>query len=127
MDNVDNVLDVVGAIFLFLGCSLTLVAALGLARYPDLISRQHIATKPQVLSLIFNLTGAALIVRDSSMTWTMLLVIAFQLITSPISAHMLSRAGYRTGRVDSDELVVDDLHEDLHLAPPEGDNRENTR
>ena len=123
----DNVLDVLGAVFLILGCSLTLVAAIGLVRYPDLISRQHIATKPQVLSLIFNLTGAAIIVRDSSMTWTMILVIAFQLITAPISAHMLSRAGYRTGRVDTRELVVDDLHEDLHVAPYHGDNRENIR
>ncbi|MGO1594037.1 MAG: monovalent cation/H(+) antiporter subunit G [Ancrocorticia sp.] len=122
----DDVLDIAGAIFLILGCTLTLIAAIGLARYPDLISLQHIATKPQVLSLILNLTGAAMIVRDSTMTWTMILVIAFQLITSPISAHMLSRAGYRTGRVDSGELVVDDLREDLHVAPTERDNRKNT-
>ena len=122
----DNVLDVLGAIFLVLGCSLTFIAAMGLARYPDLVSRQHIATKPQVLSLILNLTGAALIVRDSTMTWTMVLVMAFQLITAPISAHMLSRAGYRTGRVDSSALVVDDLHEDLHVGASQGDNRENT-
>lgn len=122
----DNVLDVLGAIFLVLGCSLTFIAAMGLARYPDLVSRQHIATKPQVLSLILNLTGAALIVRDSTMTWTMVLVMAFQLITAPISAHMLSRAGYRTGRVDSSALVVDDLHEDLHVGASQGDNRDNT-
>lgn len=122
----DNVLDVLGAVFLVLGCSLTFIAAMGLARYPDLVSRQHIATKPQVLSLILNLTGAALIVRDSTMTWTMVLVMAFQLITAPISAHMLSRAGYRTGRVDSSALVVDDLHEDLHVGASQGDNRDNT-
>ncbi|MGO1637853.1 MAG: monovalent cation/H(+) antiporter subunit G [Ancrocorticia populi] len=122
----DNVLDVLGAIFLVLGCSLTFIAAMGLARYPDLVSRQHIATKPQVLSLILNLTGAALIVRDSTMTWTMVLVMAFQLISAPISAHMLSRAGYRTGRVDSSALVVDDLHEDLHVGASQGDNRDNT-
>ena len=122
----ENVLDVLGAIFLVLGCSLTFIAAMGLARYPDLVSRQHIATKPQVLSLILNLTGAALIVRDSTMTWTMVLVMAFQLITAPISAHMLSRAGYRTGRVDSSALVVDDLHEDLHVGASQGDNRDNT-
>lgn len=45
------------------------------------------------------LLGVMLLVRDAAMTWTMLLV-GFQLVTSPISAHMLSRAGYRTDRID---------------------------
>ena len=108
-----NFLDVIGAAFLVIGCSLTLIAAVGNFRYADLITKQHVATKPQVLSLIFNLAGTALLVRDASMTWTMVLVIAFALVTSPISAHMLSRAGYRTGRIDYEALVVDDLGDDL--------------
>jgi multicomponent Na+:H+ antiporter subunit G len=41
------------------------------------------------------------------------LVVAFQLITAPISAHMVGRAGYRTGKVDSSRLVVDELTADL--------------
>ncbi|MFT0847722.1 monovalent cation/H(+) antiporter subunit G [Actinomycetaceae bacterium L2_0104] len=123
----DNLLDILGAAFLFAGCSLTLVAAIGIFRSGDLISRQHIATKPQVLSLILNLTGAALLVRDSTMTWTMLLVIAFQLITSPISAHMLSRAGYRTGTARAENLVVDELREDLHVNTSAVDNERDRR
>ncbi|MCI1675834.1 MAG: monovalent cation/H(+) antiporter subunit G [Ancrocorticia sp.] len=111
-----NVLDVIGAVFLFSGCTLTLIAAIGIFRYEDLIVKQHVATKPQVVALILNLTGTALLVRDASMTWTMLLVIAFMLITSPISAHMLSRAGYRTGRINYDALVEDDLGEDLQAG-----------
>lgn len=123
----NDVLEILGAIFLLAGCSLTLIAAVGIFRTGDLISRQHIATKPQVLSLIFNLTGAALLVRDSTMTWTMVLVIAFQLITSPISAHMLSRAGYRTGTARATNLVVDELREDLHVNPSVVDNGNDTR
>ncbi len=123
----DDLLEILGAIFLFAGCSLTLIAAIGIFRTGDLISRQHIATKPQVLSLIFNLTGAALLVRDSTMSWTMLLVIAFQLITSPISAHMLSRAAYRTGTARANDLVVDELREDLHVNPAAVDNGRDKR
>ena len=123
----NNLLDILGAVFLFAGCSLTLIAAIGIFRSGDLISRQHIATKPQVLSLIFNLTGAALLVQDSTMTWTMLLVIAFQLITSPISAHMLSRAGYRTGTARAENLVVDELREDLHVNTSAVDNERDRR
>ena len=64
-----SLLEILGALFLFAGCSLTLIAAIGIFRQGNLLDRQHIATKPQVLSLILNLTGAALLVRDSTMTW----------------------------------------------------------
>jgi len=119
---VNDFLDVIAGAFLFAGCLLTLISAVGIARYPDVISRQHVATKPQVLSLIFNLLGTALLVREATMTWTMLLVVAFMLITAPISAHMLSRAAYRTGRVQTDNLVADELGEDLRLNVDPGDN-----
>ena len=118
----NDFLDVIAGAFLFAGCLLTLISAVGIVRYPDVISRQHVATKPQVLSLIFNLLGTALLVREATMTWTMLLVVAFMLITAPISAHMLSRAAYRTGRVQTDNLVADELDEDLRLNVDPGDN-----
>lgn len=118
----NDFLDVIAGAFLFAGCLLTLISAVGIVRYPDVISRQHVATKPQVLSLIFNLLGTALLVREATMTWTMLLVVAFMLITAPISAHMLSRAAYRTGRVQTDNLVADELGEDLRLNVDPGDN-----
>ena len=122
-----SLLEILGALFLFAGWSLTLIAAIGIFRQGNLLDRQHIATKPQVLSLILNLTGAALLVRDSTMTWTMVLVIAFQLITSPISAHMLARAGYRTGTARLENLVVDELREDLHVHSVAVDNEKDKR
>lgn len=42
-----------------------------------------------------------------------MLVVLFQVITAPISAHMAARAGYRTGQVDSSELYVDEYRRDL--------------
>ncbi|MDY5140908.1 monovalent cation/H(+) antiporter subunit G [Actinotignum timonense] len=108
--------DIIGAALMLASATLPFVAAIGMFRYPDLMTRLHVATKPQVLSLIMGCLGAACLVRDPSMTWTLLLVIGCQLITSPISAHMLSRAGYRTGRIDSDAMVVDELREDLRFG-----------
>lgn len=116
-----NAYDVIGAIFLLLGCTLTLIASIGMYRYSDLITKQHVATKPQVVALILNLAGTALLVREATMTWTMVLVIMFMLITAPISAHMLSRAGYRTGRVDYNALVEDDLGDDLQAGEFSGE------
>lgn len=108
-----GVADAVGLFLICIGTVFTVIAAVGMLRYPDLLSRQHIATKPQVFSVIMFLLGVILLVRENSITWTLLIVIAFQLISSPISAHMMSRAGYRAGHVVKEELVVDELGEDM--------------
>lgn len=105
--------DVVGGTLLLLGCLLTLVTALGLARFPDLFARMHAATKPQVLGLMLTTSGLSLILWDARVTLTLMLVVAFQLITAPIAAHMLGRAGYRSERVDKSHLILDEYTEDV--------------
>ncbi|XCB30863.1 monovalent cation/H(+) antiporter subunit G [Arcanobacterium hippocoleae] len=108
--------DILGVFCLVLGSGFIFISAIGMLRYQDLLSRQHVATKPQVFSVIMFLLGVILLVRESAVTWTLLIVIVFQLVSSPISAHMLSRAGYRTGRVLAGELVVDELGVDLRTG-----------
>ncbi|MEE6271847.1 monovalent cation/H(+) antiporter subunit G [Georgenia wangjunii] len=110
------VADVLGAVCLMLGAGLAFIAALGLVRFPDLLSRMHAATKPQVLGLMLLMAGVSLVQRNATVTWTLVLVIMFQLITGPISAHMLGRAGYRTGKVHAEQLVVDELTQDLEKS-----------
>lgn len=111
-----QVADVAGAVCLVAGSTLSFVAALGVVRLPDLLSRQHAATKPQVLGLALMMAGLALTLRVGVVGWTLLLVVAFQLITSPVSAHMLARAGYRSGKVAPADLVVDEYTRDLRAA-----------
>ncbi|AWG03517.1 monovalent cation/H(+) antiporter subunit G [Trueperella pyogenes] len=108
--------DWVGLALIVVGSIFMLIAAIGVFRFRDLLTIQHIATKPQVFSLIMLMLGVSLMVRSSTMTWTMLLVIGFQLITSPISAHMMSRAGYRTTRIEKNSLVLDELSEDIEAG-----------
>lgn len=105
--------DILGITLILLGACLTFVTALGIVRFNDLFSRMHAATKPQVLGLILATGGLALVQWKSSVTLTLLLVITFQLITGPISAHMLGRAGYRSYRVSLDQLLVDEYTEDI--------------
>ncbi|MCK6211316.1 monovalent cation/H(+) antiporter subunit G [Georgenia sp. EYE_87] len=111
-----GIADVAGMVLLVLGSTLTLVAAIAVLRFRDLFSRMHAATKPQVLGLTLMMAGLALTVRNPVVGWTLVLVVAFQLITAPISAHMVGRAGYRTGKVDSAALVVDELTQDLEAS-----------
>lgn len=113
------ILDVVASVLLLAGAVLAFTAGMGLVRFPDLLSRMHTATKPQVLGLLLMLGGLALRLRTGGAAWILALVALFQLLTSPVAAHMVARAGYRTGKVDSDLLVVDELTRDLEAAEQE--------
>ena len=63
LDLVD-VADTGAAICLLLGALLTLIAAIGILRFPDVLTRMHSATKPQVLGLLLILLGLGLRLRD---------------------------------------------------------------
>lgn len=104
-----TVADVASAACLLLGAALSFVAALGMLRFPDLLSRIHSATKPQVLGLMLVLLGVELRLRDSVTLGLLVVVVLFQLATSPIASHMVARASFRAGQVRDDLLVVDEL------------------
>jgi multicomponent Na+:H+ antiporter subunit G len=105
----DQALDVLSAVLLLSGAALALAAAIGVLRFVDVLSRMHAATKPQVLGILLCLGGAALRLRDSVDVWMLVLTGAFQLLTAPVSAHLIARLAYRTRHVRRDRLFVDDL------------------
>ncbi|WP_026875924.1 monovalent cation/H(+) antiporter subunit G [Jiangella gansuensis] len=105
----NTVADVISAACLIAGSSLSLIAAIGLVRFPDLLARMHAGTKPQVLGLLLILVGVGLRLRDWTDLGMLLAVALFQLLTAPVAAHMIGRAAYRHGTVREDTLIVDEL------------------
>jgi multicomponent Na+:H+ antiporter subunit G len=105
----DAWVDVLSAVFMIVGAVMSLGAAVGLLRFPDLLSRMHAATKPQVLGLFLLLASIGLQMR-TWWVWPVLLVAwIFQLLTVPVSAHMVGRAGYRTKHLHRELLTSDEL------------------
>ncbi|MFK4297206.1 multicomponent Na+:H+ antiporter subunit G [Arthrobacter sp. GAS37] len=106
---VDAVIDAVTSVLLIVGALMSLGAAIGLLRFPDLMSRMHAATKPQVLGLFLVLAAIGLQMREW-WVWPILAVAwIFQLLTVPVSAHMVGRAGYRTKHLHPELLSTDEL------------------
>ena len=101
--------DLIIGILMVGGALMSLAAAIGLTRFPDLMSRMHAASKPQVLGLLLFLLAMA--VQFES--WVLLPVLAvcwlFMLLTAPVSAHMIGRAGYRTKHLRPELLSIDEL------------------
>lgn len=109
MNDFDSVPDVIAAVMLLIGAFLCLTAGLGVLRFPDVLSRMHAGTKPQVMGILLIMVGGGIRLTGWSATWMLLLVAAFQLITAPVNAHMVSRIAYRRRHVRRDLLVVDEL------------------
>lgn len=100
--------DVLGLVLVALGALLCLAAAVGLLRFPDLLTRMHAGTKPQILGVLLVLCGVGLRVRDGSDIGMLVLIGVFQLLTVPVGAHLVGRGGFRTGQV---------APTDIHLGP----------
>ncbi|NYG59197.1 multicomponent Na+:H+ antiporter subunit G [Nocardioides daedukensis] len=107
------VADVIAGVCFLTGGLLALIAAIGVLRLPDLLSRMHAATKPQVLGLMLVLIGVAFRLREPEAVGILGLVVLFQLTTSPVANHMVGRASFRAGQVEADRLIVDELTEVL--------------
>lgn len=113
--------DVVVSILLIGGALMSLAAGIGLVRFPDLLSRMHAATKPQVLGLLLFLLALALETGSWPLIPLLVLCWFFQLLTSPVSAHMVGRAGYRTRHLRRDLLTIDELDDVVACAVVEVD------
>lgn len=111
-----DVADLAGAFLLLLGGALCLAAALGVLRFPDMVTRMHAGAKPGSVGLVLVVTGLALSVRHPATLGLLALVVALQVLTVPVSAHMVARTAYRADLVDPATLVVDELAGDLTVA-----------
>ena len=112
----DTIPDLIAAILLVLGGILSLAAGVGLVRFPDAPSRLHASTKPQVLGLVLVLIALALSARSWSMMLVLIPVFVFQMLTVPISAHIVARAAYRMGNFRKDLIYEDDLADAIEQA-----------
>lgn len=87
--------DAAGLILIALGAVMSLTTAIGLLRLPDIFARQHAAAKPQMLGLMLTVAGVGLRLRTVPEWSMLLLVVFFQMLTVPVSAHLVTRAARR--------------------------------
>ncbi|MCI9889250.1 monovalent cation/H(+) antiporter subunit G [Micrococcales bacterium 31B] len=102
------ILDAFALVSMTCGVLLLVITAIGLLRLPDVLSRMHAATKPQLAGLILLLTGLALELRAWGPLGLLLIAVLAQILTAPVSAHFVGRAAYRSGQYRADLLSTDD-------------------
>lgn len=102
------IIDIITAVLLIAGAFFAFVAALGVVRLPDVFIRMHASTKAGTLGAGLILAAVAIHFADAGITARVVAIIAFLLITAPISAHVIGRAAYRTGVPLWEKSVVDE-------------------
>lgn len=104
-----NLQETISIFFIIIGTFFTLVAGIGALRLPDLLLRMSATTKAATLGVGFMLVGTAVYFGDLGITSRALATIAFVMLTAPVSAHMIARAGHFYGCPLWEGTVVDEL------------------
>ena len=84
--------DILIGLLLVGGASFVLIAALGILRLPDLLTRMHASTKAGTLGALLILAGLAVHQGTGDVISKVIAATLFLLLTAPISAHMIGRA-----------------------------------
>ena len=110
------ILDVISALCIIGAALLSLAAGIGALRFPDLLSRMHAASKPQLFGLVLVMFAVGLQTLHWGPISTMILIVLFQLFTVPVAAHMIGREGYRTKHLRRSMLYRDELDDAVARA-----------
>jgi len=84
--------EILGWLICGLALVILLIAALGVYRLPDALSRQHATTKAATLSLTLFALGAGLLAWDWAWTWRLLVLVMILFAALPLASHALGRA-----------------------------------
>ncbi len=101
-ETISSLLMVAGALFM-------LIAAVGILRFPDIYMRASASAKASTLGVGLSLAGMAIHFSALEVTVRSLAIIIFIVITTPIAAHLISRAAYTSGVKMWEKSIVDEL------------------
>jgi multicomponent Na+:H+ antiporter subunit G len=101
--------SIIGGILLGSGVALTLLAALGILRFPDVLTRASASTKAAGLGVAMVLGGTAFLFGTTEAAVKLTIAVILQFVTAPVSGHVIGRAAYRSGAPLWEGTHIDDL------------------
>jgi multicomponent Na+:H+ antiporter subunit G len=101
----------ISLLLLLLGALFMLLAAIGMVRMPDVLTRMHSSTKSSTLGVGLIMLGVAQFFGDFAIGVRALAIVIFLFITTPVSAHMIARAAYLSGVPLWQGTLSDELRE----------------
>jgi multicomponent Na+:H+ antiporter subunit G len=103
--------QIVGEIALLAGALLILLAAVGVVRFSDALTRMHALSKASTLGVSIALIGAAVARTDINDITSLLFATVLQAATNPVSSTLLMQATYYAEGIANRVDTVDELAE----------------
>ena len=97
MPEFQSIGEMVAAGTLLLGSLLMFLAAVGVLRLPDLPTRMHASTKAGSLGAALTIIAVAVFMPEIPVIARAAATVVFLLLTAPVAAHVIGRAGYFVG------------------------------
>jgi multicomponent Na+:H+ antiporter subunit G len=108
-------IDIVAGTAVLLGSALTVLAAVGLLRFPDALTRLHASSKAASIGVIATTLAAAAEADTPDAIALLVLVVGLLFLSAPLGASLLARAAAR----DADTPLVSMARNDLGPVEPE--------
>lgn len=98
-----------GCALMLAGAVFALIAAIGVIRLPDLFTRMHAASKAGAFGGSLLLLSVAILSFDAGIAIRAIVGVIFLLLTTPVGAHLLARASYRSDAQSSSASIFDEM------------------
>ncbi len=103
----------IGRMLVLAGSLLTLVAAIGMARFNDVFARMHALAKASTAGVLLVLLGAAITLSHPNDITSILIAGGLQVLTTPVASNMVSRSTYRAEGIPLHIDTIDQLGDEL--------------
>jgi multicomponent Na+:H+ antiporter subunit G len=92
-----EVLAYLSGVLILIGTLFSVLAAIGILRFPDVYTRIHAASKAGVVGAGLIFCGVVAASGDPALAIRGVFGLLFLVLTTPVSAHLLARAAYFAG------------------------------
>ena len=99
-----------------MGVFIMTIGVYGVIRMPDTYTRLHAASKAVFLGVI-SLCASSVVTGDPDIIYRAVLISAFLIVTTPISAFVIARAAFLRGERMKTPGALDESGKDLPEAP----------
>lgn len=106
---IESIMPILVAAIVVAGALFTLLAAAGLARFPDVYTRMHAASKAGTVGSGLMLVAVGVHSGDLAILVRALAGFVFFILTAPIAAHLIAKAAHQVGYRLDPSAVRDDL------------------
>lgn len=100
-------------LFLLAGATLALLAGVGVLRMPDVFTRMQASTKASTLGLGCLLIALAIRYPQTAIVVRAAAIMAFLMLTTAVSAHVIARAAARSGSPLWEGTLMDERPADI--------------